>query len=88
MKLLMKVYIGDQMDMGWIKQQRGINQEKGFTEDGTGIWLNDKDGNPNPEPTQADARGGSQKSSRGVKDLLVVPESHSTSLPSFRSSIS
>ena len=32
---------------------RGINAERGFTEDG--IYLNDKDGNPMAEPTKVDA---------------------------------
>ena len=36
-----QVWLGDQLDSGWIKMHRGINMEKGFTEDGTGIWLND-----------------------------------------------
>jgi dimethylaniline monooxygenase (N-oxide forming) len=50
-----QVWLGDQLDEGWIKMHRGINTERGFTEDGLGIWLNDKDGNPNPEPTAVDA---------------------------------
>ena len=50
-----QVWLGDQLDDGWIKMHRGFNAEKGFTEDGTGIWLNDKDGNPMDEPTQVEA---------------------------------
>jgi hypothetical protein len=83
-----QVWLGDQLDLGWIKMQvvqcnivlttnihctdihctdihcttihctdiqRGINTEKGFTEDGRGMWLNDKDGHPNETPTLVDA---------------------------------
>jgi len=50
-----QVWLGDQLDKGWIQARRGIDVAKGFTEDGTGIWLNDKDGNPMDEPTKVDA---------------------------------
>lgn len=50
-----QVWLGDQLDKEWIKMHRGFNMKKGFTEDGTGIWLNDKDGNPMDEATQVDA---------------------------------
>ena len=47
-----QVWLGDQLDNGWIVAKRGIDR---FTEDGTGAYLCDRDGNADAEPTQLGA---------------------------------
>ena len=68
-----QVWLGDQLDSGWITAKRGIDR---FTEDGEGAYLMNKHGEVDAEPTRLDcviyASGYRQQVSLLVGNLRCV----------------